>query len=314
VTTVADMTMCTVSFGDWPVIDVNRRLLERMNPGVQVQWRVARNLPLQPPDGDAGGAHVEVIEGEALDDDLRATSKHRSWHHALGLNRVCRDVRTRYLALVDADCFIVRPHWVRDVLGHMREHGLAFFGVPYHPRSIAKIRYLPCAVFIVIDTTQMAADALDWTPKALTPRRPDGPVDRWLQRRLQDDGTAWRLRAEESEDTGIRVYAQLREDGLSSECAVPVYTTLHAPRKLRTPRQLALEHVLPDRYCILPKRRGAITDRGFVANGLEDFSGEGCEEYMWRDDPFALHLRGGPEELRSSPEKIQETLWRFPTP
>jgi hypothetical protein len=314
VQTLADMTICSVSFGDWPLIELNRRLCERLNPKTRVRWRVVRNLPAQPSDMAAGGDDVEVIDGESLDETARAASKHRSYHHALGLNRACRDLQTRYLALVDADCFVVRPHWVRDVLNHMRDRGLAFFGVPYHPRSIAKVRYFPCAVFSVIDTRQVPADALDWTPEAVVGRRPDGWLDQWLQRRLRDGDMAWRLRSEESEDTGIRVYTRFRSGGLASDCAVPVYTAAHAPRKLATPRQLALEQILPDRYCIVPKRRGAITDRGFADAGIEDLSAQGCEEYMWRGDPFALHLRGGPAELRANPESVRDTLWRFPAP
>ena len=309
------MTMCTVSFGDAALVDLNRRLCARLNPETRVRWRVARNLPVQPADtAMADDDDLTVIEGDALPHEMRAASKDRSYHHALGLNRVCKDVRTRYVAVVDADCFVLRPHWVRDVLGHMRERGLAFFGVPYHPRSIAKVRYFPCAVFVVIDTGQVPLEALDWTPEAVVARPPHRRLDRWLRQRLREGGMAWRLRADESEDTGIRIYTRFRANRLSCDCAVPVYTAQHVPRKLLTPRQLALEHILPDRYCVVPRRRGAITDQGFAAAGLEDLSGQGCEEYMWRGDPFALHLRGGPAALRADVQAMKDILWKVTAP
>jgi hypothetical protein len=317
--TLVDLTIASVSFGDWPLLELNRELCERMNPGLAARWRIVRNLPVQAEDAGArddpeGG--LELLEGDILGEDLRRLGKHRSYHHALGLNRATGPVSTRYLALMDADCFVVRPHWLEHVLDHMRACGLACFGVPYHPRSFAKIRYFPCAVFMIVDTEQVPVDELDWTPEARAARPSDGhgPLDRRLQTWIEASEMPWRLRAEESEDTGIRLYTHLRAQGLRSDTVVPVYSAAHAPKKLRTPRQLVLEHLLPDRYCILPKRRDGMTDRGFGHAGLEDFSAQGCEEYMWRDEPFALHLRGGPAALRSDLGAIRAALERFPSP
>jgi hypothetical protein len=309
-----DATIAAVVFGDGPMLELNRRLTARLNPGRAVRWRIVRNLPLQAVDltDDAGDPDVEVLEGKELPDELRALKKHRSYHHALALNVACRDVSTRYLILIDPDCYVLRRNWIEDVLTHMRGRGLAIFGAPYHPRSIAKLRYFPCSIFFVVDTTLVPVSVLDWYPEAEEPPR-QTVARRVLQSTVGQTGWRLRLRYEESEDTGIRVYTHLRERGAAVECVQPVMIPDHLHTYFLRPKQRVMEKLLPDRYCVIPKRPGYITDRRFADLGYEDTAAKPiwAEEFMWRDAPFALHLRKSPESLRQDPEAISRLLAQF---
>ena len=44
----ADLTICSVTFGDRPLLELNRELTERLND-VRPVWRLVRNRPLQHP-------------------------------------------------------------------------------------------------------------------------------------------------------------------------------------------------------------------------------------------------------------------------
>jgi hypothetical protein len=316
---LTEATIASVVFGDLPVLDLNRRLTERLNPGARVRWRVVRNLPLQDadrtPQDDPG---VEVLDGEELPVELRSLGKFASYHHALALDVACRDVPTRYLILIDPDCFVVRPNWIEDVLAYVQDRGLAFFGVPYHPRSMAKFRYFPCSVFLVVDTEQVPVSTLDWRPEAESRPRAG------LARRVSDSlfgllGWEYRLRYELSEDTGIRVYSRYRDSRLPYECVQPVMIGPHlrgyemSKQKALSPLPWVLEKLLPDRYCMVPKRPGYVTDRRFAEFGFEDTAARPiwAEEFLWRNEPFALHLRKSPESLRKDPAAISRLLDQF---
>lgn len=307
---VTDVTFASVVFGDRPMLELNRRLIERLNPGRPVRWRIVRNHPLQDEDLDGvDDPDIEMLEGQQLPAGLRELKKFRSYHHALGLNVACREVSTRYLILIDPDCFIVRPNWLEDVLCHIGERGLAFFGTPYHPKAIAKFRYFPNSVFLVIDTNVVPTTALDWYPGA-DARSGRSWASRALELPFRLAGWQHRLRHEESEDTGIRVYSRYRDAGASAECVQPVMISEYLSSFMK-PKQRVLEKVMPDRYCVIPKRPGYFTDRRFADFGFEDTARINAEEYMWRGEPFALHLRGAPESLRQDPAAISRLLAQF---
>jgi hypothetical protein len=304
----ADLTICAVTFGDRPLLELNRELTERLN-GLEATWRLVRNRPLQ--DADLTGRadmEFEVVDGAELPADLRGLNKYRSYHHALALGVASQGLATRYVLYLDPDCFVVRPGWIGAVLEHMQRERLAFFGTPYHPRSPKKIRYFPCSVFLVVDTEQVDVAGLDWTPE-LVEAPGEGWLGRLLRAYLQRRGEHFRLGGESSEDTGIRVYRTYR--GRSrAECVQPVVLPTVLTGKLYPAKQRVLERVLPDRYCVLPKRRGSLTDRGFAAHGFRDTAALGCEEYMWQGEPFAIHLRGAPD-LAGDLDAVSSVLGQF---
>lgn len=303
----ADLTICAVSFGDRPLLELNRELTERLNDA-RPRWRLIRNSPTQAEDlTGRDDMPFEVLDGPELPETERESKLRTSVHHALGLALASSGIETRYLLYLDPDCYVVRQDWIADVLQHMEREELSFFGVPYHPRSISKYRYFPCAVCLVVDTHAVDVAQVDWAPELPDPVRRTG-FDRLLARYLAKRHR-FRLEGDLSLDTGFRLYR--RYAGVTrSECAQPVVRREHLRRKLTPPKQRVLEKILPDRYCLLPKRRGYFTDRGFAAHGYMDTAALGCEEFMWRGEPFALHLRGAPE-LAGDLDALREVLAQF---
>jgi hypothetical protein len=280
------LTICTVVYGDVPFLEAHRSLAARLNPDRQLDWLVVANQPAPPFELEpVPHATTRVIEGAEPPGDPDGGKRHRSWHHAAGLALATPHLHTRFVLVCDADCFLVRPGWADDVVAHMTERGLAFFGVPYHPRLPIKMRGVPCAVALFIDTELVDLAALDWTPKAAasTPlRRPHSLTARALTLLGEEE----RLTIGTSEDTGVTVYRRARAEGqLRSEAVTPVLLPHQLPKTLRRPRSLVLDRLLPDRYAFVPKADGAWAEQG-TDPALANF-----EEYVWRGAPFAFHLR-----------------------
>lgn len=306
---IDQLTICSISYGEGPLLRINRRLCERLNPGGLPRWLVVRNRPVQEADRDLGsGDGFDVVEGAEFDGGVIDAAP-RSVHHAMGMNLVPAHVRTRFVMYLDPDCFVLRPNWAQDVLTHMLERELATFGVPYHPRTSQKIRYVPCGVGMLVDTERLPIAAVDWRPGLdnSSPGR-TSTRDLVLYALLRRAKMAHRLRIEASLDTGIEFYRRHRDERLTTECVQPVMLPLHLRSRLKHPRERVLEAVLPERFCLLPRRPGFFTDRGFASLGHRDFATEGCEEYLWRDTPFALHLRGGPPALREDLDELDRAL------
>lgn len=307
----ADLTVVTVAFGDKWCVDLHRRLADRLNPQTSAHWRVVRNLPPQQAD-DWNGAEslYEIVEGAVVPEEHGEALNRGSIHHALALAIGSQDIKTRFVFFVDADFFVLRRDWYSAVIDYMLERKLAFFGAPYHPRSPWKFRYFPCAVALFVDREQVDPAQMDWVPRD-TPRKGPRPSDRVWARILSRLGSDWRLHVEASLDTGITVYDQFRSrSDLRSECVVPVLTAESVRAQHQSPDQLLLERVLPDRFCILPKRAGYFTDQRFASLGLPDTHGLRCEEYWWQDAPFGLHLRGADPAMRHSASRVSDVLDR----
>ncbi len=308
-----DLTIASVVFGDRPQLEVAADLADALNPGHAATWRMIANLPFQPADRAGEPGRFEVVPGAELTAEERAQARlYASLHHAKGLNAGLRDIRTRYLLILDPDCLIVRPGWMDDVLAHMAARGLAFFGVPYHPRGLTKLRYFPCCVCLFIDCARVPVAELDWTP-APPERAPAAGAwaDRQMERLLRRWDSPLRARVQRSRDTGFRVYQRYRDDPAAPGEAV---TPVVEPRDLRgitDAREVVLEHLLPDRWCLAPRRAGGLTDRTFASLGAPDLAGRGAEEYLWRGEPFAVHLRGADEQIRRDLAAQQALLGAF---
>jgi hypothetical protein len=303
-----DLTICSVTYGDGPVLAVNRRLSERLNPGGLPRWLVVRNRPEQPADdaleSDPG---FDVVPGAEMGEHIDGQGP-RSVHHALGMNLVPAHVSTRFVMYLDPDCFVLRPNWVEEVIAHMLERSLTTFGVPYHPRAAQKIRYIPCGVGMVVDTDRLSLEGVDWRPRTDVGADRMSFCDRLVDTALRRADSQHRLRIEASLDTGIDFYRRHRDQNLATECVQPVMLPMHLRSRLKHPRERVFEAILPDHFCLLPRRPGYFTDRGFAFHGHRDLANEGCEEYLWRDAPFAVHLRGGPPALREDLDELEGVL------
>jgi hypothetical protein len=293
------LTICTVSFLSEPYIALNRRLTTVLNPGSSIPWLVIDNSPAGSRALASGPGVTVVRAAEAFDlDHPRAPSQ----HHAAALNRGLDLVRTRYVLVLDPDFFVVRPHWAGDVLRHMEERGLAFFGAPWHPRWFAKYRYFPCIHCLFIDLDRVPRSEVDFRPgrgglggeAAAWTRRAAQILKRVLPfaatRPLQ--ALAARRAVGQSQDTGYLLHRRFAgRPGLKAECAVPVFRPgREYPAGYRRLNR-GLDAILPDRLSYVPKQMANYTPRGFAERGMEDVSQHGWEEFVWRDEPFGFHVR-----------------------
>jgi hypothetical protein len=288
------LTMCSVAFRAKGCLDVNHRLQRTLNAGTpQPEWLVYDN-------------NVEIREALSLDDPrftiVRPTSRDldMGYEHALGIGALLSRVRTRFLLILDPDCFIVMPDWIQRVTTHMVEQELGFFGTPINPRRHNSYRYFPYMVCMFVDLTRVPASDLCFLPgvwnistnvtyrarKALASVPKVGFLFRWLLTE-QWRTNGWRIKARYGSGRDVRF-----------ECAQPVWDVDAdlPPRSLKR-----LVHTLtPGSVSPVPKKPGYCSARGFGSMGAPDLAGLGWEEFVWHGEPFAFHI--GSTHSRESAE------------
>ncbi|HEX2478593.1 MAG TPA: hypothetical protein VHK45_04895 [Geminicoccaceae bacterium] len=289
----AALTICTVSFDSWGWLVLHMALARRLAPEAELHWVVADNAPGGARPALPAGVDVRVVPGAPFPDRPYAAG---GYHHGAGLNATLAHVRTRHALFLDPDFFVVRPHWPGGVLAHMEERGLAFFGAPWHPRWVYKVRYFPCAHCLFVDGARVPLAALDFRPDyeevpAHARRKEALPLRGRALRHALGIIDPLRLRKRRlvatSRDTSWRIYDRYAQDpARPSECLQPVFD----PGRTR-----ALEVLLPDRLRLVPGRPGYFARAGFAARGLPDLAALGCEEFLWRDAPFGFHVRSQPK-------------------
>lgn len=299
-----DLTICTVSNSNGTFVKLNVSLTRALNKGSEPSWVVVENAQSEPLPEPALG-RVVTARGPAADlaRDERARG---SYHHAAGIHRALDLAESRFVLVLDPDFYVVREGWVREVVEHMKRLRLAFFGVPWHPRWIAKIRYFPAPHCIFIDRELVPEGVIDFTPEIWYPK-PGGSggakgihgVGEHLRESLRPlavvRAVGVRRSIGGSRDTGYRIYrAAAAGKELRVECALPVFdprTDLSDVPWASAWWSRMADVVLPDRLRIEPGRRESFTTLGFKALGEPDVRGLGWEEFMWKGTPFGFHLR-----------------------
>lgn len=329
-----ELTVCTVSYGSRRVLALNRALASALNPEAVLHWVVAENSPPDSPERLAPGDGWKVIEG-AAPDALRA--RPRSYQHGAALNTAVAAAATRFVLVLDPDFFVVRPRWVRDVLDHVQAHGLAFFGVPWHPRWYEKPRGFPCVHCLFVDRERLGSEgaALDFRPgesalgsarqwvaglgASAVEQRAAGPV-RALVRTARKagraalgtlDGFTMRRQIGQSQDTGYLLERRFaRHPSVAWESVMPV---VDPGRDYRAPGPgavaRAFDRLLPDSRRYLTRDERSFTRRGFSERIGVDTRSHGAEEFVWREAPFGFHLRG--QQVHRTPAEAEALLNRL---
>jgi hypothetical protein len=260
-----------------------------------------------------------VVPGAAFERRPYASG---SYHHGAGMNLTLPHIATRFALFCDPDFFIIKTGWMQEVVHHMAARGIGVFGAPWHPRWVYKNRYFPCVHCMFVDLRRIPRSGLDFRPdyEAIPgyARRPDTEERAAPRRRL---GLAklpdpFKLRKRRcigcSRDVSWRIAHHVAADAsIRVECLQPVFV----PR--RTGFQYKIERLLPDRLCLVPKRKGYFTERRFEDHGLPDFAARGWEEFLWRGEPFGFHVRSQPkvkgeESLDAHLDAVVEVLRHLP--
>ena len=298
--------------------DAGPATIRDLIPGVEV---------LAGPDPKATHDRVMTALGSRGDE----ASEHRrlldkflgSYHHAESLGLALEGADTRFVIIMDPDFYVIRRGWIGDILGHMKDRDLALFGAPWSPRWRQKVRYVAAPHLMVIDREKcplhrdiLAPDLIAggrrfgsalWSEFAAAgPDARRSALVRILRRPIRAIGEDLRQRSEigSARDTGhglAQAFAQ--NPALTMELCQPVFSPgrdgFMPPDVTPLQANRLVESLLPDRLSYIPKRRGYVSRSGFAERGLPDFRGLGWEEFLWRDAPFAFHIRG---ELNRSSE------------
>jgi hypothetical protein len=315
------LTICSVSFRSASYLKLNRQLTVALNPRAAWKWIVVENTP------EAAAGRLGREEGFTVLDGLPQTfagPASGSYHHGTALNLSLPKIETRFALFLDPDFYIVRPEWMREVIQHMTENGLAFFGAPWHPRWIQKYRYFPCVQCMFVDLEKVDIREFDFTPDCPHLLVEPGSPPQAQAEEQKESGLLERSRMALAElarnlrlvtfsgvncthDTGFHVYDRFHvRKRLPSECVTPVYnlkTDYIGPKLPASPVGKLVNRVVPDNLSFIPTRPGYFTNEGFQSHGLPDMAGEGWEEFMWRGQPFGFHLRGHVRLERKGREK-----------
>ena len=288
------LTICAVyhSPATQALLERNVMCTAAMNPGYEIRWLAADNTP-------GGGVvslgdSVAVVKGAPLPAGVPSWAK-GSYHHAAGITLLLPHIRTRFALILDVDYFIVRPRWAETILLYMKEKHLALFGSPYHPRDYGNYRYFPCAYCLFVDGTKIDFSGLDFSPRMETGEG-SSRLKRFLRKTLPSAVVGQRYFIGASKDTGYEIYRRYAHDAsVNIEVVTPVWE----------PRRSVFEYLLPERFCLVPKRKDSMSSQHFSLLGHTDLDGLGWEEYVWKGKPFSFHVRSGTTKMRdNTTEKI----------
>jgi hypothetical protein len=299
-----DLTICSVAFRGKTCLDLGERLARRLNPHTAAPPWLLFDNNIEPSETiDTDDPRFTVVRDASRDTDM-------GYEHALGIGALLARVRTRFLLVLDPDCFLVMPDWLRRVPEYMIEHELGFFGTPINPRRHNSYRYFPYMVCMFVDLARVPPGDLCFVPDvwqlgtALTYRA------RRAVAGIPKAGYLFRwLLTEQWKTNGFRIKAKYgRGDLVKHESVQPVWNVDDA----LSSRVKRLAHALtPGSVSPVPKQAGYCSPVGFAHMGAPDVAAFGWEEFVWRDRPFAFHVGSVHGQRGSYERRLEEVVERF---
>ena len=290
-----NLTICTVSFGHQKLIEINLNLSRALNKNFDdvVKWIIADNA-FQNPEMrlNFNDQYLTVLSGS--DDVTHGASQ----HHALALNSLLAHIETRYLLVLDPDFYLLGFDWIDEILSHMRNSSLSFFGTPWHPRYSANYRYFPAVHCFFVDTHKIPIASLDFRPYL------DRLKTQPARKTILDALPFLFKRKRISWDTGTRIFERYHNhEKTLYECTTPVFRDDRI--KCGSNFTKCVEPILPEEYCFFPKNINSYVNHGFYEDKLCHHPiPDLWEENYWNGKPFGLHMRGS--YAANSRDKNQE--------
>ncbi|MCB0104092.1 MAG: glycosyltransferase [Anaerolineales bacterium] len=342
------LTICAVSYRSASLLDLNLSLTRKLNTTGSYRWLIVDNNNDFPTGSLTGEEDVQLLQGEPC---VNEGALRGSYHHAQALNKALQHVSTRYLLVIDPDFFIFHRDWINEVLNHMSENGLSFWGAPYYPDLTWKRRYFPTVSCMLIDLEKTGKELLDFTPELdeylqvygyptwallgiLVGIIPDEvrsltqPVltdiaqvvlrIRWIAEPLSHTfPKRFYSNTNVSRDTGFKIQNSFgRNPKYQVETLVAAYVNDLYTRKDSLLKNLAAwlyALLIPESLSIYPKRRDYCTLSQFRNFNLIDVRGQfGWEEFFWKGKPFAIHMKGGTSKyIETGHERFRGILSRL---
>lgn len=164
---ISDLTIASAAWNCSNFLEANWKLISEYSTD-GLQWVVANNQPSKSLGMVESIPNFKVIEG--VDQSrVKVPERNRaihvgSFHHAAGLNKTIRHIKTRYVLFLDPD-FFIGPSLL-EIIDHMDKNNLAFFGTPYAIDSADRVSHtFPCVYCMFVDTTKVDISKFDFTPQ-----------------------------------------------------------------------------------------------------------------------------------------------------
>ncbi len=161
------LTFLTVLYNCDELFETNVEILCKLNPNCKINWILVKNdghdffdinLKL---DRFRNQINFKFIQGHP---NFFTPFDEGSYHHAAGIHFGLLEVSTRFLVIVDPDFYVVRPNWINELINHMGQNNLSFFGSVWDITNRAKQHDFPSVHFMAIDLNNIPIYTLDFTP------------------------------------------------------------------------------------------------------------------------------------------------------
>lgn len=150
----------------WQHAANNFILTKRQNPDARIRWVMVANNhdpDFEIPEVVTRDPDVTILPGfdfSIFQDQLRPASSSLSTAMDKGLG----EVQTRFFVQVDADYYVFRPNWVKEVIDHMKRRKIAVWGSPWHIKRREKWRNFPCSHLTIVDLSVVPKKDIDFQP------------------------------------------------------------------------------------------------------------------------------------------------------
>lgn len=309
-----DLTICSVyhSAHSKRFLELNRELVELLNPDRTFDWIVIDNTP-----DDYMGERIDpkkyqVIRGISMAEYQKQLkpwqeSFKTSMHVGYALNMAMRQINTRYTLVLDGDFYIVRKNWIDDILAYMKGNTIGLMGAPWHPRWFKKTRYFPTLHALFVDARQIPPASLEFRPQYEIPD--ELPVDKKISKVSSvfsaiKNNIRMRRLVGQSKDCTYGMYERYKESRFRYAIFVPVFKPYQNDGRFERTIKLWIDLIVPDRYSLTP-RPSTYTTKSFKERGFFDAMGQGWEEFVWKDKPFGFHMRNTGNIKRDKDEDLK---------
>lgn len=313
------LTICSVYHSDMSkrLLEMNEELIRRLNPDVSWVRFVVNNSP-------QGSLHISDPAIKEFPGTTPPPPGFEGNHYGAALNSLTPHIRTRFALILDYDFFILRPHWIREVLQYMQERNLGMLGASYRPKYWVKFRHFPVQFCLFVDREKIGEEFTSWDfrPQNSSEKIHHMNVSEIKKRayKARYPNPSWVRRLWEnikkrryigtSEDMCYDIYRRyygknlVRYECFGSTAELNDFLSHYYVHPRWYPLLYWLERLIPERWSFVPRGKDYVTFQRFKDVGLYDAFGTGMEEWWWQRKPFAFHLRGFKERHLKSLGKV----------